>query len=132
MLKPLASLAALLVLSTPAVADAQPAFTAPSACRLDAERIVLHHAFDGGACQQVGEIGVAEPRGTIAAVAIPTTDTYEMCTLQIVAIESSAVLNLPEAVAHLDVAALWPDDRVQAACLVEVIEDDAACAAPKP
>jgi hypothetical protein len=129
MIRPLTSLAILCVLAAAAVADEQPAFTSLVACRLDAERIVLHYAFDGGACQAVGEITAAEPRGTIAAVTIPTTDTSEMCTMQIVTIEGSTVLNLPEPVFDLDVEALYPDNRVQAAGLIE-LDEDGECVEP--
>jgi hypothetical protein len=130
MLKPLASLAVLFACVAPALADEQPAFTALSACRLDPERIVLTYAFEGGACQAVGEVSAAEPRGTFAAVTIPTHETSQMCTMQIVAIAGSAVLDLPEPVVDLDVTALHPDNRVQAYGLIEVAEDDPACAEP--
>jgi len=123
MIRPAACLAALLALSVPALADAAPAFTSLSACRLDAERIVLSYAFEGGACQAVGEISATEPRGTAAAVTIPTSETSQMCTMQIVTIEGSTVLALAEPVVDLDVEALHPDNRVQAEGLVEVSED---------
>lgn len=130
MLKPLASLAVLFTCVAPALADEQPAFTALTACRLDAERIVLSYAFEGGACQAVGEISAAEPRGTIAAVTIPTTETLQMCTMQIVTIEGSTVLDLAEPVVDLDVTALHPDNRVQAYGLIEAAEDDPDCTTP--
>lgn len=130
MLKPLASLAALFAFVPPALADARPAFTVLSACRLDPERIVLTYAFDGSACQAVGEISAAEPRGTIAAVTIPTRETSQVCTMQIVAIEGSEVLDLSEPVVDLDVTALHPDNRVQTYGLIEATEDDPACAEP--
>ena len=129
MLKPLTSLAALLVLAIPALADELPGFTALSACRLDPDRIVLSYAFDGGACQKVGEITAAEPRGTIAAVTIPTTNTAEMCTMQIVTIEGSAVLDLPEPVFELDVEALHPANSVQAAGVIE-LDEEGECVEP--
>jgi hypothetical protein len=128
MIRPIASLAILLALAAPALAE-DPAFTTLTACRLDPERIALTYAFDGGACQKVGEITAAEPRGTIAAVTIPTSRTSEMCTMQIVSIEGRAVLRLPEPVFDLDVEVLHPDNRVQAAGVIE-LDEDGECVEP--
>ena len=46
-------------------------FTALSACRIDAERILIKATFDGSACWSVEPAGLAEPRGTIVAVHLP-------------------------------------------------------------
>lgn len=129
MLRPITTLAMLAALTLPVLADEQPPFTELSACRIDAERIVLSYAFDGGACQEVTDISTGEPRGTIAVVTIATHNTSEMCTMQIVTVEGSTVLDLSEPVIDLDVTALRPDNTVQAYGLIEATEDG-ECAEP--
>lgn len=130
MIRPLASLAALLAFAAPVLADGTPPFVSLTACRIDAQTVRLDYAFEGGACQQVGEIEASEPRGTIAAVIIPTSDTSEVCTMQIVTIEGGATLELAEPMADLDVTALYPDNREQAHGTVEINDGDPDCTAP--
>ena len=57
------------------------------------------------------------------------TNASEMCTMQIVTIEGSTVLDLSEPVVDLDVTALRPDNTVQAYGLIEATEDG-ECAEP--
>lgn len=115
---------------TSVLADGVPGFTALSACRIDEERVLLRATFDGGACQHVDPAGLAEPRGTIVAVTIPTSRTAEICTMQLVSIETEQVIDAPEPVFELDVTAIDPDNNPVAHGLVELDETATDCVAP--
>lgn len=106
-------------------------FTALSACRIDAEQVLLRATFDGGACQKVEPVGLAEPRGTIVAVHIPTSSTSEICTMQIVPIEVEQVVEASEDIASLDVTALDPNNNEVAHGVAEVEEGAEDCVAPE-
>ncbi|KKB13492.1 hypothetical protein VE25_01845 [Devosia geojensis] len=106
-------------------------FTALSACRIDEDRVLLRATFDGSACQSVEPAGLAEPRGTIVAVTIPTTRTAEVCTMQIVPVEVEQVIEAPEPIFDLDVTALDPDNNPIAHGVIELDETEADCTAPE-
>lgn len=114
-----------------AFAQEAAAFTALSACRIDADRVLLRATFDGSACQAVEPADLAEPRGTIVAVTIPTTRTAEICTMQIVPVEVEQVIDAPEPVANLDVTAIDPNNNPAAHGVVEIDEAAEDCAAPQ-
>lgn len=105
-------------------------FTALSACRIDENRVLLQATFDGSACQRVEPAGLAEPRGTIVAVTIPTSRTAEICTMQLVPLETEQVIDAPEPVFELDVTAIDPDNNPIAHGLIELDEQAADCVAP--
>lgn len=116
--------------ATAVSADEAATFTELSACRLDAERVLLTASFDGGACQAVEPAQLAEPRGTIVAVTIPTVSTSEMCTMQIVPIAVEQVIEARADIANLDVTVLDPQNNPQANGVVEVADPGADCVAP--
>jgi hypothetical protein len=115
---------------TGAFAEDVAGFTSLSACRIDENRVLLRATFDGSACQRVEPAGLAEPRGTIVAVTIPTSRTAEICTMQLVPIETEQVIDAPEPVFELDVTAIDPDNNPVAYGLVELDERATDCAAP--
>ncbi len=106
-------------------------FTALSACRIDAERILIKATFDGSACWSVEPAGLAEPRGTIVAVHLPTISTAEICTMQIVPVSTEQVIEAHEPVVDLSVTAADPDNNVVASGLIEATEGQVDCLAPK-
>lgn len=105
-------------------------FTALTACRIDAERVLLRATFDGGACQAVEPADLAEPRGTVVAVTIPTTSTAEICTMQIVPVEVEQVLEAPEPIHELDVTVIDPNNNPAAHGLIELDDSVENCVAP--
>jgi hypothetical protein len=106
-------------------------FTELSACRIDAERILIKATFDGSACWAVEAAGLAEPRGTIVAVHFPTTSTAEICTMQIVPVTTEQVIEAPEPVIDLDVAALDPENNRVAHGVIEASEGQGDCLAAR-
>ncbi|WP_240233100.1 hypothetical protein [Devosia lacusdianchii] len=130
---PFTTLPALLIaglFASAVFAEEAPSFTDLSACRLDAERVLLTATFDGGACQAVEPAQLAEPRGTIVAVTIPTVSTSEMCTMQIVPIAVEQVIEAHADIANLDVTVLDPQNNAQAHGTVEIADPGADCVAP--
>ncbi|HEV7346300.1 MAG TPA: hypothetical protein VGN60_11790 [Devosia sp.] len=120
-----------MIFSTSALAQAQPGFSQLTACRVDTERVLLNAFFDGGACQAVEPVDIGERAGTTLAVAIPTSSTAEVCTMQIVPVETMQVLEVPRAVTSLDVSALDPHGNQIAHGITEVDEAGPACMATK-
>ena len=99
--------------------------------RIDAERILIKATFDGSACWSVEPAGLAEPRGTIVAVHLPTVSTAEICTMQIVPVSTEQVIEAPEPVIDLDVSALDPENNRVAHGVIEATEGQADCLAPR-
>lgn len=93
---PLVSLAAVLMLAVPASASAPAGFTALDACRTGPHNVTFNYLFEGGACQQVGEPVVSAPERGMVTVTMPSTESSDVCTMQIVPIEGTAVLGLDE------------------------------------
>ena len=113
------------------IAQEVASFTALSACRVDAEHILIRATFDGSACWAVEPAGLAEPRGTIVAVHLPTTSTAEFCTMQIAPVSTEQVIEAPEPVINLSVTAADPQNNVVAQGEIEAVEGQADCLAPK-
>jgi hypothetical protein len=105
-------------------------FTALSACRIDDGHVRLSATFDGSGCQAVEPVDQAEPRGTIIAVTIPTSSTAEICTMQIVPIETVQVIKADLDIADLDVTAIDPQNNPVAHGVVMVEEGAQDCVAP--
>lgn len=89
-------------------------FTELSAERIDAEQVMMHAIFEGGACQeaQPAETEPGEEAGTLS-VTIPTLSTAEVCTLQVVEIEIEEMIDAGEDITTLDVTVLGTDGEVQ-------------------
>ena len=123
---PLATLAAALVLSAPALASAPASFTTLDACRTGPQEVILSYGFEGGACQKVGEPSMSEPKDGLVTVTMPTSDTSEVCTMQIVPVEGTAVLGLDETATELEVTVLYPDGREMVFGMTEIAGSDCA------
>ena len=113
------------------VAQEAASFTSLSACRIDAKRILIKATFDGSACWSVEPAGLAEPRGTIVAVHLPTISAAEICTMQIVPVSTEQVIEAPEPVINLSVTAADPQNNVVAQGEIEATEGQTDCLAPK-
>ncbi|GLQ10044.1 hypothetical protein GCM10007913_19760 [Devosia yakushimensis] len=90
-----------------------PAFSEYSATRLSGDQVQLTLTFEGGACQAVDEPVLGEVSGDTLAVSIPTHDTSEMCTMQIVQIPVDVTISADSAVSVLDVTVLAPNGEPQ-------------------
>lgn len=123
-------LAAALCCSAATAQEVAP-FTDISACRIDADRVLLRATFDGGACMRVEPAQLAEPRGTIVAVHLPTINTSEMCTMQIVPVETVQVIEAHADIADLDVTVGDPQNNEIAHGEVEVADHTEDCVAPE-
>ncbi len=114
-----------------AIAQEVASFTELSACRIDAETVLLNATFDGGACMKVEPAQLAEPRGTIVAVHLPTVSTSEICTMQIVPVEVEQVIQADEVIADLFVTVSDPQNNELAQGQVEVADHTEDCVAPQ-
>lgn len=127
-LKTTLALPALMLLTTSALAQETASFTELSAERIDAEQVMLHALFEGGACQetQPAETEPGEEEGVLS-VTIPTVSTAEVCTLQVVEIEVEETIDAGEDITSLDVTVLGTDGEVQVEGSTQVSEggDDA-------
>ena len=123
---PLATLAAALLLSAPALAIAPASFTTLDACRTGPQEVTLSYGFEGGVCQKVGDPAMSEPKDGLVTVTMPTSDTSEVCTMQIVPVEGTAVLGLDETATELEVTVLYPDGREMVFGMTEIAGSDCA------
>ncbi len=120
------SLAAALCCSA-VLAQESASFSQLSACRIDAERILLRATFDGSPCWAVEPAQLSEPRGTGVAVHLPTSSTAEICTMNIVPVSTEQVIEAPEPIVDLDVTAATPQNDVMAQGVIEVSEGQGDC-----
>lgn len=130
MRKPFASislaLAAALCCSA-ALAREAASFTQLSACRIDAERVLLQATFQGSPCWAVEPAQLAEPRGTTVAVHLPTLSTAEICTMNIVPVSTEQAIEAPKPIADLEVTAATPQNDVLARGVIEISEGQGDC-----
>jgi hypothetical protein len=102
-----------------------------SACRLDPDRIVLRFTFEGGACQQPGEVTVEPAEGGVANVTVPTEEVGDVCTMQIVPVEFESVLDAPEEITALDISVLNPQGEPQALGSSDILTSGPECIEPE-
>jgi hypothetical protein len=101
-----------------------------AACRLDPQTVHLRFTFEGGACQQPGEAIVEDAGGGIGNVTVPTEDTAEICTMQIVPVEFAGELPADMEYTTFDITVLATDgERVQALGSAGIIDDGPECEA---
>jgi hypothetical protein len=98
-----------------------------AACRLDSRTVALSFTFKGGACQEPGVAIVENAGGGVGNVTVPTEDTAEICTMQIVPVEYAGALPAGSQYTALDIAVLSPDGDVQALGSAGIVEDGAQC-----
>jgi hypothetical protein len=97
-----------------------PAFIDSSATRLNADQVQLKLTFEGGACQAVDEPVLGTVSAGSLAVTIPTHDTAEMCTMQIVQIPVDVTIAAGADVTALDVTIQAPGGSRQTGGTIEV------------
>lgn len=101
------------------------------ACRLDAASVSLAFIYDGGACQQTGEAKAELIEGDTATVTVPTINTAEVCTMQVVKVNFAGIVPVPEAVTKLDVQVLSPEGEVVATSEAEIAPNGPECLPPE-
>jgi len=101
------------------------------ACRLDPATVSLAFIYDGGACQQTGEANAELIEGDTATVTVPTTNTAEVCTMQVVKVNFAGIVPVPEAVTKLDVQVLSPEGEVVAASEGDIAPNSPDCLPPE-
>ena len=113
-----------------ALAEATRPLDAISACRLDADRIVLRFTFEGGACQQPGEAVLARGKDGLGAVTVPTSNVGEVCTMQVVDVPFEQVVAAEKAVTTLDITVTRPEGGRQALGSTDISTGPEECVAP--
>lgn len=117
----------LAVLPIAAVAAAPPPpVTAASAVWTDEGHVELAVTWDGGACEQPGEAEVTAGPDQTDVVTIPTVETAEVCTMQIVEVEYSGVIAVEPSTTTLSVTVLDAEGQPKAAGTVEIETSQAA------
>jgi hypothetical protein len=101
------------------------------ACRLDAATVSLAFIYDGGACQQTGEAKAELIEGDTATVTVPTVNTAEVCTMQVVKVNFAGLVPVPEEVTKLDVQVLSPEGEVVAASDTDIAPNGPDCLPPE-
>lgn len=123
---------ALCLVSGVAVAQELAPLNDLKACRLDAELVSLSFSYDGGACEQTGNGSVDLVESGTATVTIPIVSTAEVCTMQVVKVESTSAITAPEEVAALTVQLVSPGGEVQATGKVDIAPNSPECVPPAP
>ena len=100
-----------------------PAFIESSATRISPDQVQLKLTFEGGACQAVDEPVLGAVSAGSLAVTIPTHDTSEMCTMQIVQIPVDVTIDAGADVTALDVTIQAPSGSRQTGGTIEVTAD---------
>lgn len=101
------------------------------ACRQDAATVSLAFIYDGGACQQTGEAKAELIEGDTATVTVPTVNTAEVCTMQVVKVNFAGLVPVPEEVTKLDVQVLSPEGEVVAASDTDIAPNGPDCLPPE-
>lgn len=97
-----------------------PAFIDSSATRINGDRVQLKLTFEGGACQAVDDPVLGTVSAGSLALTIPTHDTSEMCTMQIVQIPVDVTIAAGADVTGLDVTIAAPSGQAQHTGTVKV------------
>jgi metal-sulfur cluster biosynthetic enzyme len=122
---------ALCLVTGVAVAQELAPLTDLRACRLDQELVALSFSYDGGACEQTGNPSVDLVETGTATVTVPVIPTAEVCTMNVVKVESSSAVAVVEEVTALDVQLVSPGGEVQAEGKVDIAPKSADCVPPK-
>lgn len=98
-----------------------------TACRLDPQTVHLRFTFEGGACQQPGQAIVEDAGGGIGNVTVPTEETAEVCTMQIVPVEYAGELPADRTYTAFDIVVLSTNGDVQALGSAGILDDSPEC-----
>jgi hypothetical protein len=129
MYRVLLALAAAAVLPLQASGAAEPPpVTAATAVWTPDGHVSLTVTYDGGACEEPGEIRVESGQNQINVVTIPTVETAEICTLQIVPVTYEGVIAVEPSAETLSVTILDTGGQPKAAGSVEIKKSSEATA----
>lgn len=118
-----AGLAALALALYPIVAVAAappPPLTGATAVWTDDGHVQLDVTWEGGACEEPAEAEVTAGPDQTDVVTIPTNETAEVCTMQIVPVEFSGIIAVEPTTDTLSITVLAPDGQPKAAGSVEI------------
>lgn len=127
-LKRAAAMAAMLMTTSALAQDLAP-LNDLGACRLDGERVALSFSYEGGACQETGEAKTVTEDG-VTTIAVPTANTAEVCTMQVVQVQYAAAVQVGADVSALTVQVLNPDGEVQAGGKTDIAAQSSECIEP--
>ena len=114
------ALGAALAMPMGAFADEPAAFSNASATWTADGQVELSVTWEGGACEEPGEAEVMAGDGTTDEVTIPTVETAEICTMQIVPVTFSGTIAVEPTTTTLAVTVLDPKGQPRASGSVEV------------
>jgi hypothetical protein len=126
----LAGVAMALLVTGGAMAQDTAAFTALTACRIDAERVSLSYRYIGGACEAALPSKI-EVMGEALKVSVPTANTSEICTQQLIEIDGGEMLSATLVIKALDVTVYNPQGAPQATGVAPLVEPP-ECTIPEP
>ena len=107
--------------------SAPPPLTEVSATWADEEgHVTLEVTYEGGACEEAGEAEVTAAASLIDHVTIPTMQTAEVCTMQIVPVTYSGIIAVEPHTQTLEITILAPDGQPKAAGSVDIVQGDPA------
>lgn len=113
--------AASLLLVTASAAAEPPPLTSATAVWTEQGKVDLNVTYEGSACEetQEAEVTASDIFGT-DVVTIPTVETAEVCTMQIVQVEFSGTIAVEPSTETLSVVVLDPEGQPKAAGTVEI------------
>jgi hypothetical protein len=83
--------------------------------------VQLDVTWDGGACEEPGEPAVEAGSDGTNTVVVPTVETAEVCTLQIVPVTFSGLIAVEPTAETLSIMVLAPDGQPKATGSVEIV-----------
>ncbi|WIJ24171.1 hypothetical protein [Devosia sp. RR2S18] len=75
-------------------------------------QVEISFSYEGSACEEVGPAQRGDLNSGTLAIAFPTIDTAEVCTLQIVQIEVNQTIEANDMVEAVEVTLLAPDGGI--------------------
>src|SRR5690606_13491593 len=104
--------AASLLLATAAIATEPAPLTSVTAVWAENGQVQLSFTYEGGACEETGEPQVAaSDEYGVDVVTVPTVETAEVCTMQIVEVEFDGLVPVEPSTETLSVVVLDPDGQ---------------------
>jgi hypothetical protein len=101
-----------------------------AACRLDAATVLVSFSYDGGACEKTGDAEAVTKDG-VTTVSVPIVPTAEVCTMQVVKVQSASSVAVAEDVTSIELQLLSPGGEVQAEGKTDIAANSPDCVAPK-
>ena len=124
MYRAIAIAAAFLAATPPAALAAEasppPPLTEATATWTSDGKVDLSVTYEGGACEETGQATVTVGTDTTAAVTIPTVETAEICTMQIVPVTYTGTIAVEPDTTSLSITVLDPEGQPKAAGTAEI------------